>query len=133
MGDPLKVDGDEREDAAAAIAAATAAIYTTCELALLYVLTSAVRKALLIGAVTLASLAQLRQRIATALVAAEPKARQVITQADVPWHYQPVIPASATTPPPAVPSPAETPTLALTVSPEDRRLPEPAPARQAFR
>ncbi len=67
MGDPLKVDGDEREDAAAAIAAAIAAIYTAGELALLQVLTSAVRKALPLGTVTMAGLAQLRQRVAVVL------------------------------------------------------------------
>ena len=78
MAVPLRVDGDEREDAAASIAAAIAAIYATAELALLQVLTSAVRKALPLGAVTMAGRSQLRQRVAI-LVAAEQRARQVIT------------------------------------------------------
>jgi hypothetical protein len=128
MGVPLRVDGDEREDAAASIAAAIAAIYATAELALLQVLTGAVRKALPLGAVTMAGLSQLRQRVATILVAAEQRARQVVTSAGVPWDYKPVIPVSATTPPPAVPSPAETPTPAGGVPPEPSGLPELAPA-----
>jgi Phage minor capsid protein 2 len=128
MGVPLRVDGDEREDAAASIAAAIAAIYATAELALLQVLTSAVRKALPLGAVTMAGLSQLRQRVATVLVAAEQRARQVITSAGVPWDYQPVIPVSATTPPPAVPLPAETPTPGSGVPPEPSGLPDRGPA-----
>ena len=104
------------------------AIYATCELTLLQVLTSAVRKALPLGAVTMASLAQLRQRVATVLVAAEQRARQVITSAGVPWDYQPVIPVSATTPPATAPSPAETPMPAEPVAPEASGLREPAPA-----
>jgi hypothetical protein len=62
--DPLMVDGDEREDAAAAVGSDIADVCQACELGLLSTLTTAVTTALPSGAVMAGSLARFRRQIA---------------------------------------------------------------------
>jgi hypothetical protein len=95
---PPRVDGDEREDLALAVAAAIALIYQTAELTLLSALTTAVRKSLPFGAVTIAALAKLRRQVAAVMAAAEQRARRLLDRVGVPWDYRPIIPAPTSTP-----------------------------------
>lgn len=95
MTDPLRVDGDEREDEATAVGLTIAGIYQTVELALLAALTTAVRRALPLGAVTIAAPKRLRADTAAILVKAEQRAQRAVEAAGVPYDYQPVIPVPA--------------------------------------
>jgi Phage minor capsid protein 2 len=99
------VDGDKREDAAASVGAAVAAIYATAELLILSALSDAVRIALPIGAATVRGMNRLRQEVAGILAAAEIRVRKVVESAGVPWDYQPLIPA----PQPVAPEPVTLP------------------------
>lgn len=85
-GPAQRVNGDDRENIAAAVGAAIASVYLGYELGLLAVLTTAARAALPFGAVTMPLLNKLRRQAAA-------KARPILADVGVPWDYQPVIPS----------------------------------------
>jgi hypothetical protein len=101
MGAPQPVDGNAREDAAAAAGAAIAAIYAAAELLILSALTNSVKRAMPVAAATIAGVQRLRREVAGILAAAEAKARQVIRHVGVPWDYQTVRPVPVAEPGPA--------------------------------
>jgi hypothetical protein len=91
---PPRVDGDRREEQAAAVGSLLATIYARCEQAILAAITAAVQAAVPLGAVTMGALGRLRRIAAVALGAAEQEAEQTLADAGIPWDYQPTVPGS---------------------------------------
>lgn len=116
------VNGNDREDAAAAVAAAIATVWAAAELSILAALAGSVKAALPVGAATVAGISKLQRQAAAILAAAERSTRQVIERAGIPWDYTPVLPA--TPPPPPLSLPAAAPPAAPLPAGPGAALPE---------